>query len=253
MNKLSGRLLALLLVPLFLALACQLGSVPNLPDVDLNAAGTQAANAAATAQAAVGNMDELAATAESVAATAEVVAATAAAQSGQALATVQASATLVTQVPGMNVTVDIESLKEKIAALQPDENGNITYTMTEAEMNQALVAKEQAQIEQGQPPAVQGATVSFADGIVTLTGTVTTPVTAQLMVTFRPYVINGVLQFEVLSATVGSVTVPPALLDAAESTLNGTLGELLSQLPAGYGLTAVTVSQGTLTITAARN
>lgn len=241
MKPIAKIMFGFLLVPLLVGLACQLGSPPALPDVDLNAAGTQAANTVATAQAAAGNLDGLAETAAAVAATAEVLAGTVAAQGGDALATAQAAATLIPPV-----TVDATSLRDKINNLQPDENGNVTVTFTDDELNQAITFQQQTQ--EGGQVAMQNAAVVFTDGSIILTGQVTTPVTAQFTVVFRPFIANGTLQFDVVSATVGNVNVPPALLNSAEATLNNTLGAALSQLPTGVTLTSVNVSEGLLTV-----
>jgi hypothetical protein len=48
----------------------------------------------------------------------------------------------------------------------------------------------------------------------------------------------------------GSITVPPVLLQTVEASLNNTLGEVMSNLPAGVTLQAITVSEGSLTVTA---
>jgi hypothetical protein len=48
----------------------------------------------------------------------------------------------------------------------------------------------------------------------------------------------------------GSITVPPVLLQTVEASLNNTLGEALSNLPASVTVQAITVSEGSLTIMA---
>ncbi|MFQ5419726.1 MAG: hypothetical protein ACE5EY_05120, partial [Anaerolineae bacterium] len=73
-----------------------------------------------------------------------------------------------------------------------------------------------------------------------------------LAVVFRPSVVNGVLQFEVLSATIGNINVPPALLTAAEATLNATLSEAIGGLPPTFTLQSVVIGEGAMTLTASR-
>lgn len=213
-----------------LALACN-GSVPQInTNIDPQAVASQAAQAAGTAL---------------------VLGGTAAAQSGSVAATLQASGALQTaQAAVANGNVDVDSLRQKFAALQLDANGNVTVVVTDAELNQVI----QAQQAQGNTNSkLQNPLVAFTGGYIILTGDVTDPITAKLTVNFNPYVSNGLLQFDVVSASVGQVNVPPSLLDSAEATLNNTLGDALSQLPAGVSLKSVVMGEGTMTITAGKS
>ena len=228
-------LISLLILP---ALAC--GGV-NLPDVNVDELAGQAAEAATQAA-------DLAATAVIVAEQAAESAATIAAsdQVQHLEATAVAAATAIAssdyQLP------DTSSLRQKFADAQPDENGNISITLTDDELNEAIRLKQTAESEAGQPQTVQGLAVTFTGGNIVMTGNITTPITAQLTVTFRPYVANGSLQFEVVSASLGSINVPAALLSASQATLNNTLNDAMGNLPAGYTLQEVLMGEGTMTI-----
>ncbi len=223
----------LLLLP---TLAC--GGISQLPEVD-EVAG-QAAEAATKAA-------DLAATAVIVAEQAADTAATAAAsdQAQNLEATAVAAATAVSTIE----LPDTNALKEKFAAIQPDENGNITVTVTDDEMNQAIQAKQAAAEQAGQENLVQNMVVTFTGGNIVLTGSITSPIAAQLTVVFRPYVADGILQFEVVSATIGSLTVPSAVLASTESTLNNTLTDAMGYMPANITLQDVSMGEGTMTIT----
>ena len=210
---------------LFTSLACNLAIKPTSEQ-------TQAAVATAVV---VGEQ------AQQAAATAAVVAATVAAQGQDVIATVQASDF---QLP------DMQALREKVAALRPDENGNISFTIGDAQLTQVIQSHQANATPAGETPKVQNLTVQFTNDTIFLRGDVTDPIQAQLSVSFWPIVENGTLRFQVASAAVGSIAVPPALLQTVEASLNNTLGEAISNLPAGITLQAITVREGTLTIMA---
>jgi hypothetical protein len=229
-------LLSLLILP---ALAC--GGKASLPNVDVDELAGQAAESATKAA-------EVAATAAVVAQQAADSAATIAAsdQAQNLEATAVAAATTIAnndyQLP------DTSSLRQKFANAQPDANGNISVTITDDELNEAIRIKQTAAAQAGQEQPLQGATVTFTNGSIVLTGSITEPVTAQLTVTFRPYVADGILQFEVVSATIGSLNVPASLLSASEVTLNNTLNEAMGSLSGNYVLQEVIMGEGTMTI-----
>ncbi|MFQ5434669.1 MAG: hypothetical protein ACE5FD_07315 [Anaerolineae bacterium] len=229
----SQKYLLLSITLLLLAgLACQLGA--NAPSADdVAAAATTAASAATTAASAAATF----AASDQATVIAQAVA-TNIASAGDAAATIAAG--------GFDAS-DLQALKEKFAAVTPDENGNITITVTQDEMNQAIAAKQ----AQSPDNALQGAQVAFTSGNIVLTGIVSDS-GAALAVVFRPSVVNGVLQFEVLSATIGNINVPPVLLTAAEATLNATLSEAIGGLPPTFTLQSVVIGEGAMTLTASR-
>jgi len=212
-------------------------TVPARVSEQADALATQAASVAATA---AGGATAIAAAGE-----ADSVVATAVAQGETLAATAQSAAG---QIPG----VDINALKERFSSVQPDENGNVSVTITDDELNQAIQASQAAAAQAGSTLQIQNAQATFSGGNIILAGNVTEPVAADLSVSFRPDVANGTLQFEVVSATVGGVTVPPLLLQSAEATLNNTLGEAMSNLPAQVVLQDVVVGEGTLTVLGGR-
>lgn len=226
-------IISLLFLP---TLAC--GGVSQLPNADdVAAAATKASDAAATAVV----MAEQAANAAATAAASE--------QAQNAVATAVAAAT---SVQNMELP-DTSALREKFAAIQPDANGNVSVTLTDDEMNQAIQAKQTAAEQAGEENLVQEAVVSFTGGYIVLTGNITSPVAAQLTVSFRPYIADGALQFEVVNASIGSVSVPPAILSGAEATLNNTLTEAMGYMPASITLQDVIMGEGTMTITGHKN
>lgn len=206
--------LALLLAP---ALACGLDDI-SAPEVNVTVPADAAATAAAAAE-----------------------------EAGDA------AATLAAQAEGADIPLpDSSILRERFSGLQPDESGNITVTITEAQMNQALQQGQDAAAAQGQEQQMQNIQVAFSDGRIILSGAITTPINGTLTVTFRPYIREGDLQFEVIEAAVNEQQVPNAVLQTASATLNGALGTAANELPANVAWQSVTVSDGALTLTGAR-
>ena len=200
------------------ALACNLGA--RVPD-NVN---EQAQAAAATAQV--------------IAQQAEQAAATVAAQGGNLAATVQASDFELS---------DLQALTDRFAAILPDENGNITVTLNDTELTAIIQAQHTAAVADGRLPGnLQNPTVQFTNGTILFRGDVVDPIEAPMTVVFSPIVADGILRFEVVSATVGSINVPPSLLQTAESSLNNTLGTAVNNLPNRITLQTVTVGEGTL-------
>lgn len=245
-NHLIWLLLIILILPACNGLAGRRGAATSpLAEVTVPARVSEQAEALATQAASVAATAAAGATAVAVAEQADSVVATAVAQ-GETLAATAQSGT--GQISGL----DINALKERFSSLQPDENGNVSVTITESELNQAIEASQAAAAQAGRNLQIQNAQATLSEGTIILAGNVTEPLSADLTVSFRPLVANGILQFEVASATVGGVTVPPSLLQSAEATLNNTLGEAMSNLPAEIVLQDVIISDGTMTVVGSR-
>jgi hypothetical protein len=221
----SKPLYFFMIILLFTSLACNLAVRPT---------NEQTQAAVATAAVVSEQVQE-------AAATGAVVAATVAAQGQDIVATVQASDF---ELP------DLQALRDQVTAVMPDENGNVTFTIGAEQVTQVIQSHQVSAMSAGETPKIQNLSVQFTNGTVSLSGNVTDPIQAQLTVSFWPTVENGTLRFQVASATMGSITVPPVLLQTVEASLNNTLGEVMSNLPAGVTLQAITVSEGSLTVTA---
>jgi hypothetical protein len=186
-----------------------------------------------------------AATAAAMAREAGAAAATAAAVAAEQAPTVIATAQAL-EFP------EADELREKIGSAVPDEAGNVRVTISEEDLNRAIQARLRLEAE-GRDPAqlpLQNVRVTFAAGSIVLVGDVTQPVSGRLTVTFRPYVVNGAPQFELVSASFGGVSVPAVLLQSAESILNSTLGDALQALPARVQLHEIVVAEGSMTVVA---
>lgn len=194
-------------------------------------------------------------TAEEAARVAGNAAQTAAAQAGDlsgtaaALATSEGSEALATVRAA--ATPHVDYLKEKLASIEPDEDGNYRATLTEDEVNVVLRLR---QVVTGDilGAAIQSQEVSFEDSTITLSGTILEPLPGELLVSMRPSVEDGRLQLDIVESSVAGREAPPQVLDAAEEAISSTLGEGLEHLPAGVQLQELTVADGQLTIVGRR-
>ena len=211
---------------LFLAaLACSPGGV-DLPEV------TIPAGAAETAESAASQAGELAGTAAAVAGE----------QGGGLVATLEATDF------NVDIQFDAEAIREKFSDVQPDEDGNVTVTVSDQEINEALQVGNAG----GLSP-IQNVTVAFTGGNVTFSGDVTQPLQGRLTTTFRPTVTDGQFQLDLINARIGPVPVPVSVLTSLETTINERVATQLSRLPTAYTLQDVVVGEGSLTIVAHRN
>lgn len=228
--KQANRMMIFLLTILLLAgLAC------NMPDLGGRVpedASERAADAAATAAAAAQGAGNTAAT----------VAAVASAQGGSALATAQA-------FDRSGLEAELANLREQFESVELGEDGQVTLTITEEEINQLLRLRETLSVI---PSRLQNVAIQFEAETVVLTANVAEPVNGLLTVSFRPHVEEGTLQFELVTATLGNFQVPAALLQSAESTVNSTLGQVVNQLPSNLQVVSVAVADGAMTVVAGR-
>ena len=199
----------------------------NLPEV------TIPAGAAETAESAASQAGELAGTAAAVAGE----------QGGQLVSTLEATDF------NVDIQFDGEAIREKFRSVQPDENGNITVSISDQEINRALQVGDQA----GGLSPVQNANVSFTGGNVAFSGDVTQPLQGRLTATFRPSVSDGQIHLDLINARIGPIPVPVSVLSSLESTINDKVAAGLSRLPSAYSLQDVVIDEGSMTIHASRN
>jgi hypothetical protein len=185
------------------------------------------------------------ATAAAVREQAATVAAVAAEQGGAALATIQASG-----MPDLSNLPELDGLRERLANIQPDEAGVYTVTITEAEISQALLAKQRADEAAGVTSSGQNTSIRLTHGQIIYGADVQQPVAARLVVSFRPIVINSALMLEVTQASFGNVEVPAILLQTIQTQLGTALNGALRGLPENLRLEGIVINEGSMTITA---
>ena len=212
----------------------------KLPDVEVPAgaletaqvAAQQAGDAAGTAVQQAG--EAVGTAAQQAERTAGTAAAVATQQGGAVLATVQA----------VN-TPDLTELTDRLAAARPDENGNLSVTLNEAELNQLLNLRV---LVLSAEPELRDATVRFSAGEIELNGTVPLPLPLGVKLTLRPDVADGRFDLEVIDAVLGPIKAPEAILAFAGNLVSDALAETIGRLPDGFQLQSIEVDEGHLTI-----
>jgi hypothetical protein len=190
-------------------------------------------------------------TAEAAAKAAGSAAQTAAAQAGDLAGTVAAVATTegsaAIDTARALATRQVDLLKEKLANIEPDADGNYRVILTEGEVNAVLRLR---QLLGGDMigAGLQSQQVNFRDGRLTLSGSVLEPLPGQLQVSMRPTVASEQLQLDIEEASLADRQAPPQALEAAEAAISDALGEILAYLPAGVRLQEISVTDGQLIV-----
>lgn len=153
--------------------------------------------------------------------------------------------------------IDGNYLSQKVQSLRPDAEGNVSFVITETEMNLALQARQLLGVSPTpqageEPTAVQDGVVYFQDGLVTFEGDLLQPLAGRVQISFQPTVVNGQLALQVISAQVGDTAVSPTLLNGITNSLTSLVNSALTQLPTGITLKQLTVGEGMLTLVAGR-
>jgi len=227
-NPRKFMLAAMLILSLMVA-GC--GLTEELPEVELPE------GMAETAESAVQSAGEVAQTAASKAGDfAQTAAVVATEQGSAALATLKAVG-----------TPDIDSIKDKIASIQPDGDGQFSLTISDQDLNRVLLLR---QLITGPEDfsLIRNVGVEFQDGLIILVADVPKPLEATVEITFEAVVENGGLRFEIVEASVADRDVPQDVLDAAAGLLNVSLGEAVEHLPPALTLRSVVVGEGSLTL-----
>ena len=135
-------------------------------------------------------------------------------------------------------------IADQLTAVTPTGDSSYSITTTEADMTQAILTAQATITNNGGQPTLQNPSVQFTNGTMVLTGTISEPNVGNVSMTMQPVVENGRLQFNITSASVGTTNIPVFVLNGAAATLNGTLGSLTNNLPAGYTIQGVAISDG---------
>ena len=78
------------------------------------------------------------------------------------------------------------TLRAKVEAVLPDENGNINIALTDTEITNIIQGQRGSDDNRGTDRHFANPAVQFADNIIVFRGDVTEPIQTQLNVTFRP-------------------------------------------------------------------
>lgn len=166
-------------------------------------------------------------------------AATAVAATAEAAVANAAASQLAEELPSS------EEIAGRFASAIPAGNTPINVTITDAELNEQITAQQTAVQEQAN---INNLSARFSGGNVILSGSLTQPISGDIIITFRPYLAGNTIQFEVISATFGNMSVPAVGLSVVQSTLNDTLVGTLNNLPADITIQELSVGDGMMTV-----
>lgn len=253
MKKGSRGIVMFLGALMLLSLACSFGlELPweaggqdvQISQEEVSAAATRAAEAAATAAVVANQAGQMAATAVLQG---DGVVATAVAQGSELVATAQ-----ILPTAAIGAVAGGSTMQQKLANIEPDANGNFTVAITEADLNEFINGSQGGGF-QTDTLSADNVQVSITAEHVELSGDVQEPVALPLVIELRPTVVNGQLQFELLSASTGILPVPESMLDLIEAGANSELARALVGLPAGVTVQNATLGDGLLTIFGQQN
>lgn len=166
-------------------------------------------------------------------------AATAVAATAEAVVANAAASQLAEELPSS------EEIAGRFASSIPAGNTPINITITDAQLNEQIAAQQTAVQEQAN---INNLAARFSGGNVILSGSLTQPINGDIIITFRPYLVGNTIQFEVISATFGNMSVPAVGLSVVQSTLNDTLVGTLNNLPADITIQELSVGDGVMTV-----
>jgi len=166
-------------------------------------------------------------------------AATAVAATAEAAIANAAASQLVEELPSS------EEIAGSFASAIPEGNTPINVTITDAQLNEQIAAQQESVQQQVN---IDNLSARFTGGNVVLSGMLNEPISGQINIIFRPYLVNNRVQFEVVSATFGNMSVPSVGLSVVQSALNDTLVGTLNNLPATITIQELFVGEGMMTV-----
>ncbi len=166
-------------------------------------------------------------------------AATAVAATAEAVVANAAASQLVDELPSS------EEIAGSFASAIPEGNTPINISITDAQLNEQIAA-QQATVQQ--QANIDNLSARFSGGNVILSGMLNEPISGQINIVFRPYLVGNTIQFEVVSATFGNMSIPSVGLSAVQSALNDTLVGTLNNLPATITIQELFVGDGVMTV-----
>jgi len=166
-------------------------------------------------------------------------AATAVAATAEAAIANAAASQLVEELPSS------EEIAGSFASAIPEGNTPINITITDAQLNEQIAA-QQASVQQ--QANIDNLSARFSGDNVILSGMLNEPISGQINIVFRPYLVGNTIQFEVVSASFGNMNVPAVGLSAVQSAFNDTLVGTLNNLPATITIQQLVVDDGVMTV-----
>ncbi len=244
-NQLQYTLILLIAILSVAALAVGCDSLSDQNKARLNEFANRGQVLASTVAA---NAPSYAATAKSMASTAIAAAPTIAINAQSAAATASANTQAVATIAsahGGDVVSVATNLQGNLQRLQPDANGRVVVSISEAELTGALMLNQVVGSAQ-----IDNVAATIRNGRILLSGDMLQPVAAPFAVSFIPYVEDGQAQLAIEHATIGRISVPATLTNQVEQQLNQTIVKTVTLLPQNVYIIDLNANQGYLTITA---
>ncbi len=166
-------------------------------------------------------------------------AATAVAATAEAAIANAAASQLIEELP------DGEEIARNFSSAIPAGNTPINVTITDAELNEQIEAQQTAVQSQAH---IDGLKANFSNGNINLSGMLNEPINGQISIVFRPQLVDNSIQFEVISATFGNMSIPAVGLSTVQTALNKILTNTLNNLPADINIQEIVVGEGMMTV-----
>lgn len=144
--------------------------------------------------------------------------------------------------------VDLSAIQSQLQTVRPDENGFVTITLTDEQLNAAVQGGETAVGSGDNAIVLHNSQVRFSNGNAVLQGELTQPLAGTLTITLAPYLVNNSVIFDVVSADFGGLPIPTLILNAAEAMLNNTVTQMLGTVPGNLTLQTIEIGAGNVTI-----
>lgn len=149
--------------------------------------------------------------------------------------------------------VDVSAIQSQLQNVQPDANGVVTITLTDTQLNEAIVNGQTAVGSGDTAIILSGANITFTNGSAVLRGQLTQPIAGELTITLVPTLVGNSVVFDVVSANFGGLPIPSPALNAAEAMLNNALGQALATVPNDVTLHTLTINEGSITLSGSRS
>lgn len=149
--------------------------------------------------------------------------------------------------------IDGRYLWRKVQTVVPDANGNVQITFTETELNLALNAHLLIKKQEGEVPPLENMHIRLDDGLVYLEGGISTPIEANVTLLVEPFVLNGGLALNIVSADANGYSLPQFVTNQITTILNRTVVDAVNGFPIPVTLQGIYVGDDSIIFAATRS
>jgi hypothetical protein len=148
--------------------------------------------------------------------------------------------------------IDGQYLWHQAQSVVPDENGNVLITFTETELNLALNAHLLLKKQEGEAPPLENMRIRISDGLLYLEGRLENPVSTNITLLVQPFVQNGDLAINIISADANGYSLPQFVTNQITNTLDSTVVRAVNGFPLPITLQNIYVGSESITFSATR-